>query len=58
MNGALSDFWYWLISNILVSSKGIITLQRVVFLILFYAIQVWFLPNNEGNRDNKNYRDI
>ena len=30
-NGALSDFWYWLNSNILVSSEGIMTLQKSLF---------------------------
>ena len=28
INGVLSDFWYWLNSNILVSSKDIIKLQK------------------------------
>ena len=31
INGVLSDFWYWLNSNILVSSEGIITLQKFLF---------------------------
>ena len=31
MNGALSDFLYWLNSIILVSSEGIMTLQKSLF---------------------------
>ena len=32
MNGPLSDFWYWLNSNILVSSEGTKALQKYLFL--------------------------
>ena len=31
INGGLSDFWYWLNSNILVPSGGIIVLQKSLF---------------------------
>ena len=42
MHGALSSFRYWLNSNILVSSDGIIKLQKSFFHIRFCAIQVVF----------------
>ena len=44
MNGALSDFWYCLNSNILVSSEGISTLQISLFLHAFLcdsSLQEW-----------------
>ena len=31
MNETLSDFWYWLNSNILVSLEGVIILQKLLF---------------------------
>ena len=31
MNAALSDFWYWLNSNISISSEDIITLKNPKF---------------------------
>ena len=31
MNGALSDFWYWLNANFLMSSESIIMLQKKFF---------------------------
>ena len=46
-------------SNILVSSEGIITLQKYLFAHIFYGIEVLFLlRNNESNSDNKNQHDI
>ena len=35
INGVLSDFWYWLNSDILVFSEGIIILQKSLFLHTF-----------------------
>ena len=43
INGALSEFLYWLNSNILVSWEGIITLQKSLFSHTFYVIRVCFL---------------
>ena len=40
MDGALSDFWYWLNSYTLVSSESITTSQIIIFT---YVIQVFFL---------------
>ena len=31
MNGAVSDFWYWLDYNVLLYSEGIIILQKSLF---------------------------
>ena len=59
MSYAFSGFWYWLNSKILVSSEGIITLQKSFFHIGFYEIQVSFLlQNNEGIWENKNPRGV
>ena len=49
-NGALADFWHWLNSNILVSSEGVIMLQKSSFPRISYKIHVCFLlQKNEGN---------
>ena len=37
MNGALSHFWNWLNPSILVSSEGIFTLQKCLFLHAFFC---------------------
>ena len=36
MNGVLSDLQYWLSANILVSSEGTTTLQKYLFLHIFF----------------------
>ena len=48
MNGDLSDFCYWLNSNILVSSKSKVTLQKSLFShaflsdsSLFFLLKEW-----------------
>ena len=48
MKGALSDFWYWLNSNISVSSEGLIILQKSSFshtflcdASLFFVLKEW-----------------
>ena len=44
LNGALSDFWHWLSSNILVSSEEITILQIYLFsLYFFHVIQACLL---------------
>ena len=59
VNGALSHVYYWLNSNILVSSKGIETLQKSLFSYTFYEIHVCFLfQKKEDNSDNKNHCSI
>ena len=44
MNGASSDVWYWLNSNFLVLSEGIEIKKKSLFHILFYMIEVFFVP--------------
>ena len=50
INVALSDFWYILNANILVSSKGIVTLKNLYFHIFFYAIQGSFFVAKESRQ--------
>ena len=58
MNSALSDFWYWLNYNILVSSESIKIIKRK-FLHTFLCIQVCFLlQKKESNSNNKNRHDV
>ena len=54
------SFCYWFNSNILISSKRHFNVtKKIIFHILFYAIQFFFLlQKNEGNLDNKNHHDV
>ena len=59
INGPLSDFWYWLNSNILVSSEGIKCYKNLYFHILFYEILICFLlQKNDGNWDKKHHHGV
>ena len=59
MNSALSDFWYWLNYNILVSSESIKIINKKLFLHTFLCIQVCFLlQKKESNLNNKNRHDV
>ena len=42
MNDALSDLWYWLNSNILVSSEGMFLLQKSLFSNVFLCNSSFF----------------
>ena len=53
-NDVLSDFWYWLNSNILASSERIIILQKSLFShALLRELSLLFVLKNEGNLGNK-----
>ena len=56
MDGVLSNFWYWLNSNVWVSSEGIPTPQKS----LFSDIALWnfLFRKNEDNSNDKNHYHI
>ena len=59
INGASSNFLYWLNSNTEVSSKESQHYKNLYFYIIFNVIQIcfWF-QNNEGNLSNENHGGI
>ena len=50
-----TDFWYWLSSNVLVSSEGIATIQKSLLSHTFLWDSCFLLQRNEENSHNKNH---
>ena len=56
-DGGLPDFWYWLNSNILMSSEDFTETKKSLFLHAFYEIQVcFFCFLYKDNANNKNHQ--
>ena len=59
MHGILSDFWFLLNSNILLSSEDITLPQKSFFLHTFYRIHVCYLfKASEHDSGHKNHHHV